>query len=369
MKKIKPIKTGVLGIGRAGYEMHIPELKRYGKYFEVTGCCDVDADRRKLARQATGCTVYDQYEDMLKNPDIELIAIVSRSPDHLKHARQALKAGKIVFLEKPVAMNYGEAKKLKVLHDRYPGKLFLRHNRRLEPTFQHVREIMASGLLGKIHLVKLHRHFFQRRKDWQTILDCGGGLLNNWGPHLVDHAIRMVDAPIREIWSDLQLISSLGDAEDHIKLLLKGGNGRVVDLELSYGSAIPMPEYVIYGDRGALTADAREIRLKYVEPGYKFKVGKAERGTPPFGAVSYNPEPIPWVEKTIPVNPSSGLAMNDIYKCVYQAVRENVPFPITIEEGMEIVRVSEHIRKKTPFKYPSPDKIYKFPPAKKSAKK
>jgi len=369
MKKIKPIKIGIIGIGRAGYEMHIAELKKYAKYFEIVGCCDIDAKRRKLAHEATGCTEYADFEDMLKNPDIELISVVSRSPDHLKHTRQALSAGKIVFLEKPIAMNYAEAKKLKALYDKYPGKLFLRHNRRLEPTFQHVREIMASGILGKIHLVKLHRHFFQRRKDWQTILDCGGGLLNNWGPHLVDHAIRMVDAPIKDIWSDLQLVSSLGDAEDHIKLLLKGANGRVVDLELSYGSAILMPEYVIYGDRGALTADSSEIKLKYVKPGYKFKVGKAERGTPPFGAVSYNPEPIPWIEETLKVNPSSGLGMGDIYKCLYDAIREGVPFPITIEEGMEIVRVSEHIRKKTAFEYPPADQIYKFPPEKKSAKK
>ncbi len=369
MKKIKPIKTGIVGIGRAGYEMHIPELKKYGKFFEIVGCCDVDAKRRKLAKDATGCTVYDKFEDMLKNPDIELISIVSRSPDHLKHAEQALKAGKIVFQEKPIAMDYAEAKKLKKLHDKYPGKVFLRHNRRLEPTFQHVREIMASGILGKIHLVKLHRHFFQRRKDWQTILDCGGGLLNNWGPHLVDHAIQMLDAPIKEIWSDLQLISSLGDAEDHIKLLLKGTNGRVVDLELSYGSAILMPEYVIYGDRGALTAENNEIKLKYVKPGYKFKVGKADRGTPPFGYVSYNPEPIPWVEETVKVKPSSGLGMDDIYKCVYQAVREGVPFPITIEQGLETVRVSEHIRKNTAYEYPTADKIYKFPPEKKTKKK
>ncbi len=369
MKKLKPIKTGIVGIGRAGYEMHIPEIKKTKGMFEVIACCDVDSKRRRLAQEATGCAVYEKFEDMISNPDIELISIVSRSPDHLKHCQMALKAGKYVFLEKPVAMNYAEAKKLKALSEKYPGKLFLRHNRRLEATFQHVREIMQSGILGKIHLVKLHRHFFQRRKDWQTILDCGGGLLNNWGPHLVDHAIRMVDAPIKDIWSDLQLISSLGDAEDHIKLILKGANGRVVDLELSYGSAILMPEYVVYGDRGALTADSKEIHLKYVEPGYKFKVGKAERGTPPFGAVSYNPEPIPWKEETVKVKPTSGLNMDDIYQCLYKTIRENVPFPITIDEGVEIVKVSEHIRKGTKFEYPTPDKIYQFPPEKKKGKK
>lgn len=364
MKKTTPIKVGIIGIGRAGYEMHINELANYRNLFQVVACCDIDAERRKLAADATGAKTYDNFADMLKHPDLELVSIVSRSPDHLKHTKMALKAGKIVFLEKPIAMNYAEAKKLKALDAKYPGKIFLRHNRRIEPAFQHVREIMQSGLLGKIHLVKLHRHFFQRRKDWQTILDCGGGLLNNWGPHLVDHAIRMVDAPISEIWSDLQLISSLGDAEDHIKLLLKGNNGRVVDLELSYGSAITMPQYVVYGNRGALTCDGEKIILKYVEPNYKFKVGEAERTTPPFGAVSYNPEPIPWVEKTIEVAPPSKLGMGDIYKCLYQAIRDNVAFPVTLDEGVEIVKVCDQIRQNTDYEYPKPENIYKFPPDK-----
>lgn len=364
MKKTTPIKVGIIGIGRAGYEMHIRELANYYKLFKVVACCDIDAGRRKLAADATGAKTYENFTDMLQHPELELVSIVSRSPDHFKHTKMALEAGKIVFLEKPIAMDYSEAKKLKTLDKKYPGKIFLRHNRRLEPAFQHVREIMQSGLLGEIHLVKLHRHFFQRRKDWQTILDCGGGLLNNWGPHLVDHAIRMVDAPISEVWSDLKLISSLGDAEDHIKLLLKGKNGRVVDLELSYGAAITMPAYVVYGNRGALTCDEKNIVLKYVEPDYKFKVGKAERKTPPFGAVSYNPEPIPWVEKTILVAPSSGLGMADIYKFLYQTIRENVPFPITLYQGVEIVKLCEQIRKGTVYEYPKPENIYKFPPKK-----
>lgn len=112
------------------------------------------------------------------------------------------------MVEKPLACRLEDALELQKVSDANPGRVFVRHNRRFEPAFEHIREIIKSGKLGNIFEIKLCRHSFQWRADWQTILDCGGGQLLNWGPHLVDHALQFLESPVKELWSDLKLVAA-----------------------------------------------------------------------------------------------------------------------------------------------------------------
>ena len=347
---MKKIKVGIWGLGRAGYCMHIPEALRFPEMFEIVAGCDLAKDRIKASKEKLpSCRFYSKPEEFLKDQEVELVVVATRSPDHTAHALKALAAGKYVFLEKPVALTYADAKKLKKASEKYPGKLFLRHNRRFEAPFTHIREIIASGILGEVYEVKLHRHGYQRRNDWQTIIGCGGGQLNNWGPHIIDHALRFLDSPVANVWSDLKKIAAVGDAEDHLKIVLTGKNGRIVDLEISGGAAISQPEYVIFGTKGALTCQGDSITLKYIDPKQKFLKIKAYPDNPPLDGVFGNAEVLKWIEKTIKVAPKAKCDTHDIWQALYNAIRKGKPYPITIEEGMEVVRITELVKKGTEF--------------------
>jgi predicted dehydrogenase len=347
------IKVGIWGLGRAGINMHVPEMGRFPEMFEIVAGYDTAEDRREAMNEKCGCKLYSDAESFLNDPEIDLVSIATRSTEHVKHAFQALEAGKYVFLEKPIALNYADALKLVDAEKQYPGKLFFRHNRRFEAPFTHIREIIDTGVLGEIYQVKLHRHSYQRRNDWQTIIDCGGGQLNNWGPHIVEHALRFLDCPVAEIWSDLKKVAAVGDAEDHLKVVLKGENGRVVDLEISGGAAISQPEYVVFGTKGALTCTGENIRMKYIDPEQKLQDIKAEPGNPSLGggiANGYaNLEVLNWIEEDIKVAPKAGCDTYTIWHHLYKAIRKNVPYPITLEQGAEVVRVTEEVKKGTPF--------------------
>jgi len=231
-------------------------------------------------------------------------------------------------------MNYAQAQKLMAASERSRGNLFIRHNRRFEPGFLHIREIIASGILGDIYEIKLARIDYSRRDDWQALKSCGGGQLLNWGPHIIDHALRFLDSPIEGIWSDLKHVVSAGDAEDHLKIVLRGANGRVVDLEISGGGAVTLPEYVIWGTRGGLTADADTIRLRYLDPKHKLQPRKAKPGDPNLQWGS--PDNLRWIEKTISVRPKKSY---DIWKELYNAVRKGADFPITLAQSVEVMRI------------------------------
>lgn len=348
---MKAIKTGIWGLGRAGHGMHVGEMAKFPKLFVVVAGCDTDPDRLAVYKEKQPpCRLYGHADAFLNDPEVELVSIATRSPDHTAHAIRALAAGKYVFLEKPIALTAAEALTLKKASKKYPGKLFLRHNRRFEAPFLQIRDIMASGVLGEVYEVKLHRHGYQRRNDWQTLIHCGGGQLNNWGPHIIDHALRFLGAPVVHIWSDLKKIAAVGDAEDHLKIVLTGQNGRIVDLEISGGVALPQPEYVIFGTKGSLVCQGNIITVKYVDPKQKLRKIKAFASNPPLTGSFGNAEVLRWVEKTVKVVPkSAGDDTHLIWQALYNAIRKGQPFPITIDEAVDVVRVSDAVKSDTEF--------------------
>lgn len=339
------LRVGIIGLGRAGHKMHFHELKQFPEQFDIVAGCDWDAERRQAAAEAIpGIRLFETVDDICQAPDIDLLTIATRSPDHVAHAIKALETGHYVVCEKPIAVCLWDALKLKKAGEQHPGKLFIRHNRRFETAFTHIRSILASGKLGNVFEIKLRRHNYQWRPDWQTILECGGGQLLNWGPHLLDHALQFLESPVESVWSDLKLVAALGDAEDHLKVLLRGTNGRVVDIEISGGVAIPEPVYCIHGSLGTLVCkDEKTIELKYYQADERPQ-SSASPDNPPleggFGATA-NPT---WTTETIPVSSPVGDTPGKTWEYVYKAIMGIQPYPITIDQAIEVVRVTDIIK-------------------------
>jgi len=343
----KPIKLGIAGLGRAGAGMHFPELESRKELFQIVAVCDVIADRRNKAAEKYGCKAYENVEDLVADPDVEMVSIATRSYEHFRHGKMALEAGKDVFMEKPMCRTYDEAAALRDIAAKSRGNLYVRHNRRFEPGFQHIREIIASGILGEVYEIKLRRVGYQRRDDWQTIKEFGGGQLLNWGPHIIDHGLQFLESPLKSIWSDLRLIAAVGDAEDHLKIILTGENNRIVDLEISGGAAISEPEYLVWGTKGALRCDGNTITLKYLDPQIELEQRKPDPGTP--GTSFGSSEALNWIDQTIPINPAKKVDMTMIWDELYNAVRNISDFPITLDEAVEVMRVISLAKKGTAF--------------------
>ncbi|MCX7048141.1 MAG: Gfo/Idh/MocA family oxidoreductase [Candidatus Sumerlaeota bacterium] len=345
----KLIGIGLVGLGRAGWGMHVPIVEKRLDKFRYAAACDVEQDRLERMAGRFGCKTYRNIEDLIADPDVELVDVTSRSPDHAPHAILALRAGKHVLVEKPLSVTYQDAKKIKAAADRSKGKLFVNHNRRFEPAFNHIREIMASGILGKVYEIKLRRLGYQRRDDWQTLKQCGGGQLLNWGPHIIDHALQFLGGFPAKIWSDLKRVAARGDAEDHLKICMTGADGLIVDIEISGGAAIREPEYIIFGSKGGLTCDGSQIALRYLDPKAKLAPRKATAQTPPQEGGFGSPDKLVWIEETIPVAPKKPVVMEALWDHLYDAIRKGRKFPITTEESLNVMRVVSAVKKGTQF--------------------
>lgn len=336
--KDNPIHVGIVGLGRAGWGMHCPELDNFPGKFRVSAVCDIEKARRDAACDKYRCRSYRRFEDLLADPDIELVDIATRTSDHFAHAIAALKSGKYVLLEKPMCMDYQEALKLRAESINRGNKLFIRHNRRFEPLFVHVREIIEEGLLGPVYDVKLRRGSFSRRDDWQTVRRCGGGQLLNWGPHLIDHALQLLGPQAKLAFSDLKRVAAVGDAEDFVHLVLCNPSGLSVDLEISGGRALNVPEYMVSGTLGALSASGGTIHIRRLDPACRLARRRASVRTPPLGSFG-TPESLKWIEEDIAVAPRHPAGMAMMWEFLYDSIRQGKPYPISIGEAVEVMRV------------------------------
>ncbi len=345
-----PIKVGIVGLGRAGLGMHLPEIEARKGLFKVVAGCDPEPDfRKKLSEKCPDAKIYDNFEALLADPEVELVDIANRSTQHFESAVKALRTGKDVFLEKPICLNITEAKKLLAAAKKAKGTLYIRHNRRFEPAFNHIRQVIDSGILGDVYEIKLCRHGYQRRDDWQTLISCGGGQLLNWGPHIIDHGLRFIDGKVAGLWSDLKRVAAVGDAEDHLRIILKGQTGRIVDIEISGGVAINAPVYTVYGTKGTLISENEStLKLRYIDPRQKLLNKKAHPGTPMSGAYG-TPETIKWIEKEIPVAPKPMVSTDGIWDFLHESIRNKKKFPITLDEAVQVMEVVSQVKKGTSF--------------------
>ncbi len=341
-----PIQVGLIGLGRAGNGMHRNELRPRSDKFRFAAVCDCIEERTASFAEEFGSRTYTRIEDLLADPDIELVTIATRSVDHYKHAKMALQAGKSVFLEKPFCMKTEQAKELIALGSEPAGPhLYIRHNRRFEGGFETAMDIINSGKLGDVYEIKLTRNGYQRRNDWQTISEFGGGQLLNWGPHIIDHSLRFCGGDYTNLYSSIKHVAAAGDCEDHIKIVFTGINGRIVDMEISGGVALPTPEYMIYGSKGALISKGNTFHLRYLDPSVILPKVEADPATPGTGASFGNKEELHWIEEDISFSDGT----TRIWDALYETIRFGKEFPVKLDQAAKVIDVIETVKKGTIF--------------------
>lgn len=337
-----PIRVGIAGLGRSGWHIHANSLGQLPEQYQVVAAMDFDAGRRDEAAAKFGARTYDDYNALLADEEVELIAVATPNSAHKSNVVAALEAGKHVVCEKPFGTTSAEADEMIAAAQR-TGKIVAPfQNRRYETHFQKVREVVQSGVLGELHLIRLCVHGFGRRWDWQTLREFSGGFLNNWGPHVVDHALQLMnldnDAPDPEMWVDMRNVLSSGDAEDHIKLVLRSAGGPVVDIELSSAIAFGQDRWLVAGKSGALRGTTNKLEWKWVDWS---QMPERPVDREPTAGRSYNSEQLEWQQDEWSGSNSDNDLMLNFYRDLYKSVREGAPLTVTPQSVRRQIAIIE----------------------------
>ena len=342
------LNVGICGIGRIASN-HAEEIASYPNLFRLVACADILPDRlvHELPKPLETAAKYHSLEEMLAHPELDVVTICVRHEDHVPMAVKIMEAGKIAVVEKPVATSLAEYDRLLDAARRHPGKLFLRHNRRFEAPFVKVRQLMDSGLIGDVQYIKLYRSVgFCRRNDWMTMTEFYGGLLSNWGPHLIDQALQLLGGKVVDIWADVRHVISIGDGDDLFKILLKADNGRLADIEVSGCNAMPGREMEIIGSRGTIVYEGGKLTARYLDPSLQLRTDLKPHPETPRKTYGNFDETLNFFSSEIQI---PALNMRVLWDHLYNDAVNHIPTPVKLEEARETVRVTEEAFRKSGF--------------------
>ena len=334
-----PIRSGVIGLGRSGWSSHARFLGR-AEAFALTAVADAVPERRAEAESTYGCTAYPDAQALLADPRVELVVVCTPSHTHSALAVAAMAAGKHVLVEKPMATSVAEADSMLAAASRTGRVLTVFQNRRLDADFVAIQEVLAAGTLGPVHQIRRAMYTYQRRDDWQTLRELGGGLLNNWGAHIIDQALILLGGRYRDFLADLRLTVSAGDAEDHVKVVLRGeGGAPTIDVEITTACALPQPEWLVMGKYGTLTGSGRRLDLKYYAPD---ALPPLVVNPGPARDRRYPSENIPWQEVHRDVAPAD--TTGAFYARLADTIRRGEPLLVTPESVRAQIALLDAIR-------------------------
>lgn len=347
-----PVRVGIVGLGRAAFFNHLPELKRLTGLFTVTAVCDLAKDRRdRVEAEFPNVHLYRRVEDMLDDPDVDLVDIASRSADHVKHALASLKRNRWTLVESPFALTLDDALVLRAADVKARGKLLVRHVGAFAPDFQLARKMLDDPRLGELYDIRVRQQLYIRRDDWQSVKRCGGGAAYYAAPDLVLQALALLRSPATQLWSELKRVASLGDAEDFAHIVLKTRGQATADIEYSGAELAPVePAFSLRGERGVFTVapGASSGTLHVIDPAQKFPRRRSSVRTPP---ISDMLEKLNVVDIPVALDAKTETGTDAFWKAVYATVRTAAPFPVTLDDAIEAIRLIQLVKKSSPFIY------------------
>jgi len=255
---MKKIKLGVIGTGRIG-RVHIATLVQSVPMAEVVAVADTDINSANEVARMFGITsVYDNYSDVINHNGVEAVVICSPTEAHAKHIIDAAKAGKHIFCEKPVALSLDVIIEANEAVRKAGVKMMIGFNRRFDPNFMKIRQLVAEGKLGDPHILKITSR--DPAPPSAEYAAASGGMFVDMTIHDFDMARYITGSEVTEVFTKAAVlvdpaIGMAGDVDTAI-ITLTFANGAIGVIDNSRKAVYGYDQRVeIFGTKGMVNAD------------------------------------------------------------------------------------------------------------------
>ena len=224
------------GTGETVYKGNVADAKMpdsamttsLGEIVELAGITDIDSERIEWA-VSQGISVYAGYEELLADKTVDAVLIATPNHLHKPMAISALRAGKHVLCEKPVMLSSTDLMEV-VEEAKKAGKVFYpRQNREWDEDFLIIKKIYEEELLGRTFEIRC-RIMGARGipGDWRSKKEFGGGMMYDWGVHIIDRIVKMVGKAPERLFCDLKNITN-EECDDNLFVHMTFEDGLTVD--------------------------------------------------------------------------------------------------------------------------------------------
>lgn len=217
------VRSAIIGYGGMG-AWHHESIAKKVPGIEVAAAYDVRQEALDKAA-ASGLRAYATLEELLEDRTIDLVTIATPNNFHKDLVIRCLESGKHVVCEKPVAMNAAELTEMMAAAER-TGRLFSIHqNRRWDKDYRIIKKLVQENTLGKPYFIESRvQGSGGGMHGWRGHKINGGGMLYDWGVHLLDQLMELIDSPVVSVTAhQVSLFSE--EIDDNVKLLLRFENG------------------------------------------------------------------------------------------------------------------------------------------------
>jgi predicted dehydrogenase len=254
----KKVRYGIIGFG-AFAERTIGPAIRESSNSELVAIQkrSLPAAREK-ARTFNIPHAFDSVEALVKHPDVDAVFIVSANSQHAPETLAAARAGKHVLVEKPMAMNVAEAESMMRACEENNVKFMVAHMMRFSPLVIRMKELIQSGLIGKLTFIKSEFIYDGRlsHRPWLVNRNiAGGGPVFDIGVHCLDTTRFLLDDDVISVKSELDPTPSAVITESTAQLALKFSKGTTAGIFCSYAAPIRRTYIEVIGEKGVLSAE------------------------------------------------------------------------------------------------------------------
>ena len=246
----------LIGYGGMG-KWHVEKLATLD-FVNICGIWDVREERRALAEQ-NGLHVYASLEALLADEAVEVVTIATPNDLHRPLAIQTMQAGKHVVSEKPVTLSCDDLQAM-IDCSRDTGKLFTVHqNRRWDEDFLVVKRIYDENRLSRVCNIESRVNGSRGVPgDWRNRRLPGGGMVLDWGVHMLDQLLMMVDQDVVSVYCTCSHVTN-DEVDDGFKTIITFANGLTAQVEVGTSNFINLPRWYMQGENG--TAIVRDWDL------------------------------------------------------------------------------------------------------------
>ncbi len=248
----KKITLGIIGFGGMS-SYHEKELSEYNR-INVKGVFDINEERLDYATEL-GLVAYTSKEALLNDKEIDAVLIGTTNEVHKELCIEAMEAGKHVICEKPVTLSSDELVEIMDVAKKYNKVFTVNQNRRTNKDFVLMRRNVEEGKIGSPYIIESRVEGSRGMPSgWRTIKELGGGMMLDWGVHLIDQLMYMIPEKVVSVYSRMYNIQ-YSEVEDNFSLTIVFESGLTCIIEVFTNNYIKHPRWYVLGKKGTLVID------------------------------------------------------------------------------------------------------------------
>ncbi|HPF88068.1 MAG TPA: Gfo/Idh/MocA family oxidoreductase [Candidatus Limiplasma sp.] len=327
----------LIGYGGMGH-WHVNNLKTMPEDFQIAGIYDILPEKNEQAQQ-DGLHAYAQLEELLADKSVELVTIATPNDTHMPLAIAAMRAGKHVICEKPVALSTAELQSMIEVSRQTHRLLTVHQNRRWDEDFLIAKKLIRDNALGKVFNVESRVHGSRGVPgDWRNTKVHGGGMILDWGVHLLDQMLQLTGEAVVSVFCYTTHVTN-DEVDDGFKAVLTFESGWKATVDVGTSHFISLPRWYVCGENG--TAIIRNWKLD----GEIVKVSDWEKrdAVPVVTAAGLTKTMAPRTKETIQTYPLPHLQsdVRDFYRNVKAAARGEAEQLVTHAQMLRVMRLME----------------------------